>query len=85
MGVSTVSAAIHITPGGVPFLYTNAAISILSAVVIQTFFRHGILIRTFSLGMHLVCTNVPSGKRRAQKFKDSVEEEEALDDIFFDE
>ncbi|KAJ3739568.1 hypothetical protein DFH05DRAFT_1513838 [Lentinula detonsa] len=49
MGVSTVSAAVHITP-----------------VVIQTFFKHG--------------------KRRAQKFKNSVEEEEeALDDIFFDE
>ncbi|KAJ3972558.1 hypothetical protein EV361DRAFT_904837 [Lentinula raphanica] len=48
MGISTVSAAAHITP-----------------VVIKTFFKHG--------------------KRRAQKYKDSVKEEEALDDIFFDE
>ncbi|KAE9410143.1 alpha/beta-hydrolase [Gymnopus androsaceus JB14] len=48
MGVSTFSAAVHITP-----------------VVIETFFKHG--------------------KRRAQKFKDSIEEEEARDDILFDE
>ncbi|KAF9076850.1 hypothetical protein BDP27DRAFT_1254731 [Rhodocollybia butyracea] len=48
MGVSTTSAAVHITP-----------------VVIKTFLRHG--------------------KRRAHKYKDSSEEEEARDDIFFDE
>ncbi|KAJ4478319.1 hypothetical protein J3R30DRAFT_3480447 [Lentinula aciculospora] len=48
MGVSTVSAAVHITP-----------------VVIQTFLKHG--------------------KRRARKYKNSHEDEEALDDIFFDE
>lgn len=48
MGVSTLSAAVNITP-----------------VVIGTFLSHG--------------------KRRAQKYKDSIEAEEARDDIFFDE
>ncbi|KAF9268159.1 alpha/beta-hydrolase [Marasmius fiardii PR-910] len=48
MPVTTVSAAVYITP-----------------VVIRTFFGHG--------------------KRKAVKLRDSVEEEEATDDIFFDE